>query len=92
MVQPLSLTYVHGHDFREGLRLIKSITDRPIGKRLIEASSKRYHNKMVEWIDILLRKASVSFLHPLANLAGSLTAYQLREEWSITTSPNANGH
>ncbi|HIB09082.1 MAG TPA: nitronate monooxygenase, partial [Gemmatimonadetes bacterium] len=25
VVQPLSMTYVHGHDFREGLRLIKSI-------------------------------------------------------------------
>ena len=41
VVQPLSMTYVHGHDFQEGLRLIKSITDRPIGMNaLIEASSK----------------------------------------------------
>ena len=23
IVQPISLTYVHGHDFREGLRLIR---------------------------------------------------------------------
>ena len=26
IVQPISLTYVHGHDFREGLRLIKRLT------------------------------------------------------------------
>ena len=30
VVQPLSLTYVHGHDFREGLRLIRRQTSRPI--------------------------------------------------------------
>ena len=26
IVQPISLTYVHGHDFREGLRLIRRLT------------------------------------------------------------------
>ena len=26
IVQPISLTYVHGHEFREGLRLIKRLT------------------------------------------------------------------
>ena len=66
VVQPLSLTYVHGHDFREGLRLIKSITDRPIGlNALIEASSKRYHNKMVEWIDIALEEGVRFFITSL---------------------------
>ncbi|MAN48672.1 MAG: 2-nitropropane dioxygenase [Gemmatimonadetes bacterium] len=66
VVQPLSLTYVHGHDFREGLRLIKSITDRPIGMNaLIEASSKRYHNKNVEWIDIALEEGVRFFITSL---------------------------
>ena len=41
IVQPISLTYVHGHEFREGLRLIKRLTAKPIGMNaLIEASSK----------------------------------------------------
>ena len=31
IVQPVSLTYVHGHDFRDGLRFIRRLTDRPIG-------------------------------------------------------------
>ena len=31
IVQPLSLTYVHGHEFREGLRLIRRLTAKPIG-------------------------------------------------------------
>ena len=41
IVQPVSLTFVHGHEFRAGLRLIKSITDRPFGMNaLIEKSSR----------------------------------------------------
>ena len=40
IVQPVSLTYVHGHDFREGLRLIRRLTSKPIGfNALIEAVS-----------------------------------------------------
>ncbi|MEE8387063.1 MAG: nitronate monooxygenase [Acidiferrobacterales bacterium] len=55
VVQPISLTYVHGHDFRQGLRYIRSLTTRPIGMNaLIEKSSKRYHERMVQWIDIAL--------------------------------------
>ena len=66
VVQPLSMTYVHGHDFREGLRLIKSITDRPIGMNaLIEASSKTYHKRMVEWIDIALEEGVRFFITSL---------------------------
>jgi len=26
IIQPLSLTYVHGYDFRDGIRYIKSLT------------------------------------------------------------------
>ena len=41
IVQPISLTYVHGHDFRAGLRLIRTLTSRPIGMNaLIEQSSR----------------------------------------------------
>src|SRR6185503_21303376 len=48
VVQPVSLTYVHGHDFRAGLRLIKSVTDRPFGMNaLIEKSSRHYHERLV---------------------------------------------
>ena len=44
VVQPLSLTYVHGHEFRAGLMYIRSQTDRPIGlNALIETSSRYYH-------------------------------------------------
>ena len=47
IVQPISLTYVHGHDFREGLRFIGRLTTRPIGMNaLIEQSSSSYRERM----------------------------------------------
>lgn len=63
IVQPVSLTYVHGYDFREGLRYIKSLTSKPIGMNtLIEKSSKRYHEKMVNWVDIALEEGVRFFI------------------------------
>lgn len=57
VVQPLSLTYVHGYDFREGLRHIRRLTDRPIGVNLIiERSSKRYLERVHAWLDIALEE------------------------------------
>ena len=51
IVQPVSLTYVHGHDYREGLQLIRRLAGgRPVGMNaLIEASSRAYHERMVRW-------------------------------------------
>jgi nitronate monooxygenase len=66
VLQPVSLTYVFGHDFREGLRLIRSLTDRPIGMNaLIEASSKTYERRMSEWIDVALDEGVRFFITSL---------------------------
>ena len=55
IVQPVSMTYVYGHDFRTGLRLIKNVTSCPFGMNaLIEQSSKLYMNRVRNWIDIAL--------------------------------------
>ena len=68
IVQPISLTYVYGHDFREGLRLIKRLTDHPIGMNaLIEASSKTYHERMIRWVDIALEEGVRFFVTSLGN-------------------------
>lgn len=68
VVQPISLTYVHGHDFRAGLRLIRSITPNPIGMNaLIEASSKSYHERMTRWVDIALEEGVRFFVTSLGN-------------------------
>ena len=68
VVQPVSLTYVHGHDFRAGLRLIKSITDRPFGMNaLIEKSSRHYHERLVRWVDVALEEGVRFFITSLGN-------------------------
>ena len=68
IVQPLSLTYVHGHDFREGLRRIRALTSHPIGMNaLIEQSSRTYHERMVRWVDVALEEGVRFFVTSLGN-------------------------
>ncbi|MCP4769361.1 MAG: nitronate monooxygenase [Gammaproteobacteria bacterium] len=55
VLQPIALTYVHGHEYRAGIRLMRELTDKPVGMNaLIENSSKKYQQRMSEWIDIAL--------------------------------------
>lgn len=71
ILQPISLTYVHGHDFREGIRLIRRRTTKPIGMNvLIEQSSKAYHERMSRWIDIALEEGVRFFITSLGNPRG----------------------
>jgi len=66
IVQPLSLSYVHGHKFREGLRLIRQLTSKPIGMNaLIEQSSKKYHQQMQQWVAIALEEGVSFFITSL---------------------------
>jgi len=66
VMQPATLTYVFGYDFREGIRKIRSLTDRPIGMNaLIEASSKTYQDRMEQWVDIALEEGVRFFITSL---------------------------
>ena len=68
VIQPVSLTYVHGHDYREGIRLIRRLTPKPIGMNaLIEASSKSYHERMVRWVNVALEEGVRFFVTSLGN-------------------------
>lgn len=68
IVQPVSMTYVHRHDFREGLRLIRRLTPKPIGMNaLIEQSSRVYHERMTRWVDIALEEGVRFFITSLGN-------------------------
>jgi nitronate monooxygenase len=68
IVQPISLTYVHGHGFREGLRLIRRLTTKPIGMNaLIEQSSRAYRERMERWIDVALEEGVRFFVTSLGN-------------------------
>ena len=69
IVQPISLTYVHGHDYREGLRLIKRLAGgKPIGMNaLIEKSSKIYMERMRRFVDGALEEGVRFFITSLGN-------------------------
>ena len=68
IVQPISLTYVYGHQFRAGLQYIRSLTSLPIGfNALIERSSRRYHERMVAWVDVALEEGIRFFVTSLGN-------------------------
>lgn len=68
IVQPVSLTYVHGHELRHGLRYIRQLTSKPVGfNALIEKSSRRYHERMVRWVSIALEEGIRFFVTSLGN-------------------------
>lgn len=57
IVQPISLVYVHGHEFRAGLRRIRSLTAKPIGLNVIvEKSARAYEERMKKWLDVALEE------------------------------------
>jgi nitronate monooxygenase len=66
VVQPISLTYVHGHDLREGLRVIRRLTSKPIGfNALVEQSSSVYLDRMRKWVDVALEEGVRFFVTAL---------------------------
>ena len=68
VVQPISLTYVHGHTFRDGVRYIRQLTSKPIGlNALIEASSRLYLQRMMRWVEIALEEGVHFFITSLGN-------------------------
>ncbi len=68
VVQPLSLTYVHGHEFRAGLQLIRRLTTKPIGMNaLIERGSRIYQHRMERWLDVALEEGIRFFVTSLGN-------------------------
>ena len=68
ILQPISLTYVHGHEYREGIRYMRRLTSKPIGMNaLIEASSPKYHQRMIGWVNIALEEGVRFFVTSLGN-------------------------
>lgn len=68
IVQPISLTYVYGYDYREGLKHIRSLTQKPIGvNMLVEGSNATYRKRLEEWMDISLEEGVRFFVTALGN-------------------------
>ncbi len=70
IIQPLSLTYVYGYEFKAGLKYIRSLTSKPVGMNvLIEASSKVYLERMNKYVDEALDAGVRFFVTALGNPA-----------------------
>lgn len=68
IVQPISMTFVYKRDLREGLRWIRSQTDKPIGfNAIVEKSSSVYENRMRGWIDVALEEGVRFFITALGD-------------------------
>ena len=68
IIQPLTLTYIEGYEFTEGLKYIKSLTQKPVGMNaLIEKSSKKYQDKMKRWIELALDEGIRFFITSLGD-------------------------
>jgi len=68
VVQPLSMIYVYGQDLRDGLRLIRRTTDKPIGMNvLIERSSRFYLERMRRYVDVAMEEGVRFFVTSLGN-------------------------
>lgn len=68
IIQPLSLVFVHGHAYKEGIKYIQSLTNKPIGLNVItEKSSKIYEDRMRQYVDIALEMGIRFFVTSLGN-------------------------
>jgi nitronate monooxygenase len=68
VIQPLSLVYVHGREFREGLAEIRRLTDKPVGMNVVvERSSKVYEERMQAYVDTALDEGIRFFVTSLGN-------------------------
>jgi len=68
IVQPVTLTFVHGIEFRDGLRRVRALTQKPIGMNaLIEKSSARYLQRMKRWVDEALEEGVRFFVTSLGD-------------------------
>lgn len=66
VVQPISLTYVHGWELRAGLRYIRGLTSRPVGFNVIvEHTTRAYERRLREWVEIALEEGVRFFVTAL---------------------------
>lgn len=70
VVQPISMTHIYKHDFRQGLRLIKSLTDKPFGVNFtLMDGVKVYEQRNRQWMNIAIEEGVKFFLTSLGNPA-----------------------
>lgn len=66
VIQPVSLTFVHGREFRAGVREILDAARGPVGMNaLIEGSNRAYRRRMEGWMDTALEEGIRFFITSL---------------------------
>jgi len=67
VVQPVTMTMLYGHDFREGLQLIRKLTEKPFGVNftIFGGANKKYHEQMKTWMEIAIEEGVKFFLTSL---------------------------
>ena len=68
IIQPISLVYAQGIDFRLALKKMKEVTDKPLGMNVLtEQSSQVYLDRMRKWTEIALEEGVRFFVTSLGN-------------------------
>lgn len=68
IIQPVSMVYVHRHEFRAGMELIRRLTRKPVGMNVIvERSSKVYEERMRRYVDEAIELGVRFFVTSLGN-------------------------
>lgn len=68
VIQPISMEFVHKTPLAQGIRLIRSITENPVGfNAIVEKSSARYEARMRQWVDTALELGIRFFITALGN-------------------------
>ncbi len=69
VIQPLSMVYVHKHEFQAGLKLIRSLTGKPVGLNVLteKSLSRVYEARMRRYVDEALEAGIRFFLTALGN-------------------------
>lgn len=68
IIQPISMEFAHKRKLREGIRFMRTLTDKPLGfNAIVEQSSKIYEDRMRTWVDIALDEGIRFFVTALGN-------------------------
>ena len=93
IVQPVTLTFVHGIEFRDGLRRVRALTQKPIGMNaLIEKSSARYLERMKRWVAEKAHAAGGVVYHDVTEAKWARKALDGGVDGLIAVNARAGGH
>lgn len=68
VVQPISLVFVHGYAFREGIQKIRSLTKKPVGLNImVEKGVGDFFRRAVDWLDVALDEGVRFFITSLGD-------------------------